>query len=263
MSVKNMFKKKKKPTTKKLYSVTNKNAPFNFVEAYKMLCTNLEFITAAEKCKNIMVTSSLADEGKTNTSFNLALTLSGYGKKVCFVECDLRKPTIYRFFDAPRNADGLTNLLMGKVELKDIVRKVKDMDLSILFAGSTPPNPSELLASEKMKDLVDQLAQEYDYVIYDTPPVFLVTDAAALGRYMDGAIFVIKHDSTEKGIVSRAKKHLENAGVKIFGAIYTNYSERASGGYSNYNYYYYSSHYGYGYGYGYGHRPQQKEEKND
>ena len=241
----NMLKRKEKPVVKKFYSVANKNAPFAYVEAYKMLSTNLEFITAAEKCKNIMITSSLANEGKTNTSLNLALTLAGYGKSVCLVECDLRRPTIHRFFDAQKNTSGLTNILTGQVELNDVIRRVKDRDLGILFAGSTPPNPSELLSSPRMQEVVKQLEKQYDYIIYDTPPVFVVTDAAALGKYMDGAVLVIKHNSTDKNVVLKAKKNLENAGVKIFGAIYSEHREK-TGSYSNYgyNYYYYDSHSG-------------------
>ncbi|MCQ4022566.1 MULTISPECIES: CpsD/CapB family tyrosine-protein kinase [unclassified Ruminococcus] len=237
-----IFKHKEKPIVKKFYSVANKNAPFQFVEAYKMLSTNLEFITVAEKCKNIMITSSLANEGKTNAALNLALTLAGYGKKVCFVECDLRRPTIHRYFDAQRKTSGLTNILTGQVELHDVIRKVRDRDLGIIFAGATPPNPSELLASPKMKEVVDELEKEYDYIIYDTPPVFVVTDAAALGRYMDGAVLVVKHNATDKNVVLKAKKNLENAGVKIFGAIYSEFSEKTGSypGY-NYNYYYYDS----------------------
>lgn len=238
-----LLKRKEKPIVKKFYSVANKNAPFTYVEAYKMLSTNLEFITAAEKCKNIMITSSLANEGKTNTSMNLALTLAGYGKKVCFVECDLRRPTIHRYFDAQRKTSGLTNILTGQVELQDVIRKVKDRDLGILFAGATPPNPSELLASPRMQELVKELEEQYDYIIYDTPPVFVVTDAAALGKYMDGAVLVVKHNTTDKNVVLKAKKNLENAGVKIFGAIYSEYNDKSGGSYSsyNYNYYYYSS----------------------
>ena len=238
-----IFKRKEKPVVKKFYSVTNKNAPFTYVEAYKMLSTNLEFITAAEKCKNIMITSSLANEGKTNTSLNLSLTLAGYGKSVCLVECDLRRPTIHRYFDAQRKTSGLTNILTGQVELNDVIRRVKDRDLGILFAGSTPPNPSELLSSPRMQELVKELEKQYDYIIYDTPPVFVVTDAAALGKYMDGAVLVVKHNSTDKNIVLKAKKNLENAGVKLFGAIYSEFSEKNGGAYSGYNYgyYYYDS----------------------
>lgn len=236
-----IFKRREKPVVKKFYSVANKNAPFTYVEAYKMLSTNLEFITAAEKCKNIMITSSLANEGKTNTSLNLALTLAGYGKKVCFVECDLRRPTVHRFFDARKGTRGLTNVLTGQVKLDEVIRSVEEgRELDVLFAGSTPPNPSELLASPGMQEVVEGLEKRYDYIIYDTPPVFVVTDAAALGKYMDGAVLVVKHNATDKNVALRAKKNLENAGVKIFGAIYSEFSEKKSSYYAyNYGYYYY------------------------
>ncbi len=236
-----IFSNKKKPISKKILSVTNPNAPFNYVEAYKMLCTNLEFVAAAENCKSIGITSSLADEGKTNIMLNLALTLSGYGKKVCLVEGDLRRPVIHRFFDAPHNIKGITNVLTGQAELHDAIKKVKEIGLSILFAGSCPPNPSELLASERMRKLVDTLEKEYDYVIYDTPPAYVVTDAAALGKYLDGMVLIIRHDSTEKAVVNKAKKNLETAGVKLLGAIYSQYNPKASGVSLNYDYYYYSS----------------------
>ncbi len=241
-----MSKKRQKPTTKQLFSVADENAPFSYVEAYKMLCTNLEFITAAQDCKKIMITSALANEGKTNVSVNLALTLSGYDKKVCLVECDLRRPSLHRFIDSSRNTEGLTNVLKGEIELFKAIRKISDTNMHILLAGSTPPNPSELLASEKMKDVIDALEKEYDYVIYDTPPVLLVTDAAALGKYMNGALLVVRHNKTEKNLVLKAKKNLDSAGVKILGAVYSIYSEKSAGSYSrysSYNYYYY---YGYG-----------------
>ena len=256
----------RKPTTKQLFSVADDNAPFSYVEAYKMLCTNLEFITAAQDCKKIMITSTLANEGKTNVSVNLALTLAGYDKKVCLVECDLRRPSVHRFLKANRNSTGLTNILKGEITIKEGVNHVEGTTMDVLLSGSTPPNPSELLASAKMKDVIDELETMYDYVISDTPPVLLVTDAAALGKYMNGALLVVKHNATEKGLVLKAKGYLDSAGVKILGAIYSIYSEKSVGNYyyskySSYNYYYYYGGY-YGYGYGYGHRHKKKSEEN-
>ena len=260
-------RKRIKPTTKQLFSVTDDNAPFSYVEAYKMLCTNLEFITAAQDCKKIMITSTLANEGKTNISVNLALTLAGYDKKVCLVECDLRRPSVHRFLKANRNSQGLTNILKGETDIKKAVKNVDGTTMDILLSGSTPPNPSELLTSAKMKELIDELETIYDYVIYDTPPVLLVTDAAALGRYMDGALLVVKHNATEKGIVLKAKSNLDSAGVKILGAVYSIYSEKSAGNYysrySSYNYYYYGGYYGYGYGYSRKNKKKSDDETND
>lgn len=250
-----MNKNLRKPVNKEILSVAAENAPFSYVEAYKMLCTNFEFIAAAQDCKNVMVTSTLANEGKTNVSVNLALTLSGYEKKVCLVECDLRRPSAHRLILMSRNTEGLTNVLKGEITLSQAIRKVENTNMDLLLAGSTPPNPSELLASDKMKKVIDELSEQYDYIIYDTPPVLLVTDAATLGKYMDGTLLVVSHDKVEKNLVLKAKKNLDSAGVKILGAVYSMYSMKAAGSYSNYsayNYYYY---------YGYGNTPKDKEKK--
>ena len=239
-----MFKRKEKPVTKSLCSIADPNAPFNYVEAYKMLCTNIEFLRATQKCKNIMITSTVANEGKTNISINLALTLSGYNKSVCLVECDLRKPALHRYIDSKKNSYGLTNVLKGQVEIGSVLHKVSGTKMSILLAGSIPPNPSELLSSSTMHTLVDELEQKFDYVIYDTPPSLLVTDAAALGKYMDGAVFVIKHNSTDRNAVQKAKSNLETGGVKILGAIYSTYNAKSASSYSTYsNYGYYDYYY--------------------
>ncbi len=252
-----MSRRHHRPVTKEILSVADASAPFNYVEAYKMLCTNFEFIAAAQDCKNIVITSTMANEGKTNISVNLAQTLSGYDKKVCLVECDLRRPSAHRLILLSRNTEGLTNVLKGEIELSKAIRKVENSNMSLLLAGSTPPNPSELLASDKMKKVIDELAQEYDYIIYDTPPVLLVTDAATLGKYMDGALLVVSHNKVEKNLVLKAKKNLDSAGVKLLGAVYSMYNAKTAetySRYSSYNYYYY-----YG-GYGYGKSPKDKEK---
>ena len=252
-----MSRRHHRPVTKEILSVADASAPFNYVEAYKMLCTNFEFIAAAQDCKNIVITSTMANEGKTNISVNLAQTLSGYDKKVCLVECDLRRPSAHRLILLSRNTEGLTNVLKGEIELSKAIRKVENSNMSLLLAGSTPPNPSELLASDKMKKVIDELAQEYDYIIYDTPPVLLVTDAATLGKYMGGALLVVSHNKVEKNLVLKAKKNLDSAGVKLLGAVYSMYNAKTAetySRYSSYNYYYY-----YG-GYGYGKSPKDKEK---
>lgn len=153
-----MSRRHHRPVTKEILSVADASAPFNYVEAYKMLCTNFEFIAAAQDCKNIVITSTMANEGKTNISVNLAQTLSGYDKKVCLVECDLRRPSAHRLILLSRNTEGLTNVLKGEIELSKAIRKVENSNMSLLLAGSTPPNPSELLASDKMKKVIDELA---------------------------------------------------------------------------------------------------------
>lgn len=234
-------KRKEKPVVKELYSVLHDKAPQSYVSAYKMLASSIEFITVAQKCKNIMITSSLANEGKTNCSVNLSLSLASIGKTVCLVECDLRKPSLHKFIDSKRNTAGLTHVLKEEIELSSAIRKINNTNMSLLIAGMTPPNPTELLASEKMQQIIKELETQYDYVIYDTPPAYIISDAAVLGKYMDATFMVVKHNSTEKKIAEKAKQNLENAGVKILGAVLTSFKDKTANTYSDYysyNYYY-------------------------
>ena len=235
-------KKKNKTSVKEIFSLANENAPTYYVEAYKMLATNIEFIAVAQDCKNIMVTSSVPDEGKTNCAINLALALAGYGKKVCLIDCDLRKPSLHRL---KRHAEGLTHVLKGEVSLEDAIFQYEDTTLFILLGGVIPPNPTELLASKKMERVVSALSESFDFVIYDTPPCLGISDVAVLGRYMDAAILVCKHDDTDKRLAARAKFNLDSAGVNVIGAILSEYKAE-SDVQSHYSYYY--SYGGYYYG---------------
>ncbi len=250
--------RRNQPIIKELFSVSDKNAPDNYKGAYKMLSTNIEFIAVAQKCKNIMITSTLANEGKTNCVVNLALTLAGQGKKVCIVECDLRRPSIHRFLDTKRNTVGLTHVLKGEIELEKAVRNISDTNMSVLLAGMTPPNPSEVLASEKMQWVIGELEEQYDFIIYDTPPAMIISDAAVLGRYMDATFMVIKHNSTEKKMVKKAKANLENVGIKIMGVVLSGFATKKSkaygGSYSLEDYSYFSY---------YGSSPNRKDMKEN
>ena len=231
-------------TVKKIFSVVDKNAPTYYVEAFKMIASNIEFIAVAQECKSLLVTSTVQDEGKTNLSVNLALALSGYGKKVCLVDCDLRMPSIHRL---QRSSLGLTHVLKGEKTLDEVIFKHEDSELSILLGGAIPPNPTELLASRKMQKVVEELAEKFDYVIYDTPPCLGISDVSVLGRYMDGAILAIRHDSTDKRMVEKAMSNIENSGLKVLGAILMEY--KADSDVSNSYYYKYGYKYG-GYYYG-------------
>lgn len=246
---KNKRESKNRPVVKELFSIMDEKAPSDYVASFKMLATNIEFITVAQKCKNIMITSSLANEGKTNCSLNLSISLAEQGKKVCLVECDLRRPGMHRFISQKRNAVGLTNVLKGEVSLADAIKKVNGTNLSLLLAGISPPNPTELLSSKGMQEVIAALEKEYDYVVYDTPPAFIISDAAVLGKYMDATFMVVRHNSTEKKYAIKAKKNLENAGTKIFGAIVTAYKDKSKTAYHDYysyDYYYYNYNYGNG-----------------
>lgn len=231
-------------SVKQILSVSAKDAPTYYVEAFKMIASNIEFIAVAQECKSLLVTSTVQDEGKTNLSVNLAISLAGYGKKVCLVDCDLRMPSVHRL---QRNPMGLTHVLKGEKTLDEVIFKHDNSDLNILLGGAIPPNPTELLASKKMQKVVEELAQRFDYVIYDTPPCLGISDVSVLGRYMDGAILAIRHDSTDKRMVEKAMSNIENSGLKVLGAILMEY--KADSDVSNSYYYKYGYKYG-GYYYG-------------
>ena len=238
------LKKKNKSVVKEVFSLAHENAPTYYVEAYKMIATNIEFIAVAQDCKSIMITSSVPDEGKTNCAINIALALAGYGKRVCLVDCDLRKPSLHRL---QRHSEGLTHVLKGEVSLENAIFQYNDTKLFLLLGGVIPPNPTELLASKKMDRVVKALAESFDYVIYDTPPCIGISDVAVLGRHMDAAIIVCKHDETDKRLVTRAKANLDSAGVNVIGAVLSEYKADADVA-SSYYYTYGGYYYAYGYG---------------
>ena len=143
----------KKREHHKLFMV-GANAPFQYTEAYKSLRTNLEFLSATDDCKTILVTSSVPNEGKSNVSINLAITLADSGKRVVLVDCDMRKSTISRYLHIPRDHMGLTNTLTGKdrTQLANAMVNYKDLGIVVLPVGTLPPNPSELLATKAMEN---------------------------------------------------------------------------------------------------------------
>ncbi|MBP5459371.1 MAG: CpsD/CapB family tyrosine-protein kinase, partial [Clostridia bacterium] len=164
------------------------NAPFNYVESFKSLRTNLNFIAATEKLNTIVLTSAIPGEGKSNTAINLAIALAEDNKSVVVVDCDLRKPSLNRYLKLGRNFKGVTDILTGNATIEDALIQFEDLKINVLVAGAVPPNPSELLSSEPMIQLVNSLKGAFDYVLLDSPPVSVVTDAAILGRLADGAV---------------------------------------------------------------------------
>lgn len=240
--------KKEKRTPKfqstKFQSVLDKNAPFTFVEAYKTLRTNLDFASSARKVKSIVVTSAVPEESKSTTSINLALTLAGSHHSVVVVECDLRKPTMRKYLNLERGTKGLSALLADSATLEECLQNVEGLGISVIHAGAIPPNPSELLNQDRMKELIETLKAYFDYVILDAPPITVVTDAAVVGRMADGALLVIRSKFAPTKTVRLAKQRLEAVNVKILGAVLTRFNAKKSGWRSGYDYE------GYEYGYG-------------
>lgn len=222
---------------------------FAYVEAYKALRTNLDYMAQANgsNAKVIMVTSSTPAEGKSNVSINLAISLGQSGKKVILLDCDLRKGTIHRYLRIS-SLPGITSCLSGEVSLAEAIHHFKDIGIDVMTTGMIPGNPSELLGSDRMGKMLHALAGEYDYVICDTPPVNAVSDAAALSRYVDGAVLVVSHNQVSRETALAAKAQLDNNNVPIFGTVLNMYdAKKVNADSKTYSYYNYGSYGDYGY----------------
>ena len=239
-----MSKASKNTSHRKLFTVGG-DAPFQFVEAYKSLRTNLEFLSSAGNCKTILITSSVPEEGKTNVAVNLAMTIAASGKRVVLVDCDLRKATISRYLRIARNHAGLTNVITSKDEgaLATALVRVKDSGITVLTAGTIPPNPAELLSAPMTEKIFASLQKAFDYVIVDTPPVSLVTDAAVLCRMADGVLLVVRPGVTTIQSAQLSKKNLEAVNAHILGVVMNGYNGKQSGRRDGYSYAYSYSYY--------------------
>lgn len=239
-----MSKASKNTSHRKLFTVSS-DAPFQFVEAYKSLRTNLEFLSSAGNCKTILITSSVPEEGKTNVAVNLAMTIAASGKRVVLVDCDLRKATISHYLRIPRNHAGLTNVITSKDEgaLAAALVRVKDSGITVLAAGTIPPNPTELLSAPMTEKIFASLQKAFDYVIVDTPPVSLVTDAAVLCRMADGVLLVVRPGVTTIQSAQLSKKNLEAVNAHILGVVMNGYNGKQSGRRDGYSYAYSYSYY--------------------
>jgi len=193
----------------------------NISESYRTIRTSLLLSSAEPRPKCIAVSSALPQEGKTATLSNLAVTLAQAGKKVLVVDSDLRKPQQHRIFKV-RNLKGLTNYLTGHADLRELIKTTQIPDLFLINAGPVPPNPMELLGSDKMDGLIKDLRQNFDYVLFDTPPILAVTDALALGSKLDGIILIVWGEKTSREALKRAKEKLNMVGIKILGVVLNN-----------------------------------------
>lgn len=190
-------------------------------EAFRSMRTAVLFSTPGAPPRVILVTSAAASEGKTASSLNLATTLASAGSRVLLIDADLRRPSCHYAFGVPTD-NGLSRFLAGQVSLAETIRQVEVPNLSFIPAGPTPPNPAELVGSERMRETLEQLREEYDFVIIDSPPSLPVTDAVLLGREADGVILVVKGNDTPRELVRRARDQLTQANAHILGALVNN-----------------------------------------
>lgn len=214
--------------------VIGSDSSFQVREAYKTLRTNLIFSLPQEGCKKICISSSIASEGKSTNCINLAITFAETGAKVLVIDCDLRRPNISKLLNK-KSHPGLSNVLVGLNSLEEVVQESGYQNLDVIFSGNVPPNPAELLGSEKMHDIIDTLSEKYDYIFFDTPPVNIVTDTTILAKWMSGVVLVALYNSTDKDSIEEAIKQLEFAGAKILGFVLNGVVYGNNGSYK-YNY---------------------------
>lgn len=212
-------------------------------ESFRTLRTNLQFLDIGTGARTFVMTSSMQSEGKSTTVANLAIALDSAGFRVILIDADLRRPRVAEYMDVESNA-GLTDVLIGRADLEDVAHPWGRGKLVVLPAGQIPPNPSELLGSRAMQDLIDLLEQQFDYVLFDAPPLLPVTDAAILAKKASGAIVAVASGQTLKGQLAAAVATLENVGAPVSGFVLTKMPLKGPGAYG---------HGRYGYGYSYGH----------
>lgn len=226
-------------------------------EAYKLLRTKLQFSFADDNdCRVIGLSSALSGEGKSLTAVNLAFTLSQLDKKVILIDCDMRRPTLAEKLGILKKP-GLSSYLTGQIDLNDLIQpcnlKGHDWAFHVISAGQNPPNPVELLSSERMRKALNRMRKTYDYVILDLPPVGEVTDAMAVAKETDGMLLVVRQNYCDRIVLSEAVRQFEFISAKILGVVFNCTSEHGGnygkGYYKNY-YRRYSKKYYKGYGYG-------------
>lgn len=209
-------------------------------EAFRSVRTNLQFVDIDQPPRAVVITSSVQHEGKSTTACNLAITMAQAGTRVIVVEGDLRRPRVSNYLGM-EGAAGLTNVLVGNAELDDVIQEWGRGLLSVLPSGPIPPNPSELLGSQHMVDILKQLEDRADVVLVDAPPLLPVTDAAILAAICDGALLIVRHGHTRREQLVRAVEQLRAVDGRLLGTVLNMAPGRGGGGYG----------YGYGYGYSY------------
>lgn len=212
-------------------------------ESFRTLRTNLQFLEAGRATRAFVVTSSIESEGKSTTAANLAIALADAGARVLLVDADLRRPKVADYMGI-EGAVGLTDLLIGRAELLDVVQRWGRNDLFVLPAGRIPPNPSELLGSAAMAATIEQLGRTFDVVLFDAPPLLPVTDAAVLARVVGGALVVVSAGRAHKAHLKGAIAALQNVEAAVSGIVITMLPTKGPDAYGY-------GRYGYGYGYGY------------
>ena len=225
---------------RQLVTFLNPKSPIS--EAYRILRTNIQFSSLDKPIRTLLVTSANPSEGKSTTASNLAAVMAQTGQKVVLIDTDLRRPVIHKVFNVPNNI-GLTSALLTPPDpttLAHLIQPTEIKNLSVLTSGPLPPNPSELLGSHRMGDLIEALKSVADIVIFDSPPALAVTDSAVLARQLDGVLLVVDSGETREPLARRAVEELSKVGAHILGVALNRLSPTNTDGYYYYYHHYYS-----------------------
>jgi capsular exopolysaccharide synthesis family protein len=228
--------------------LTPENLNSHFAEAYRALRANIGFSSIDRPVKTILVTSAAPREGKSTTVINLGIIMAQAGSRVLMVDGDFRRPTLHHLVadtllhrkkiwsNEQLALPGLSNMIIGNAEFTDVVLPTPFKQLALLPAGKTPPNPGELLGSERMRTVVNELTEQADYVLIDTPPCFLYADAIVLSRLTDGILYVLRSGAQDKTAQRRIQKQLQQAKARLLGVVFNGADVEESA--SSYSYYY-------------------------
>ena len=220
--------------------ILSDKSSFHVQEAYRTLRINISFSLPGDGCKCVCITSSNMREGKSINSLNIAISFARAGNRVLLVETDMRRPSLARLL-IEKGTPGLSNILVGQSTVEKACRREIFENLDIIFSGDIPPNPAELLGSTAMDKLLEKAKTEYDYVFIDTPPIGVVSDVCVMAKHLDGALFLVYQNKTEKEMVVQCIRQMELSGIKLLGFV-VNHMERTG---KKYGYKYKSGEYGY------------------
>lgn len=208
---------------------------YHYEQAVKTLRTNLQF--SGKSVKSILITSSFPNEGKSDIAIQLAKEFGQIGKRVVVVDADIRKSCLINRYDVQRRIHGLSHLLSGMSSLESVLYATTFPNVDIIFAGPSVPNPSELLSEESFEQLINTLAQSYDYVFVDTPPMMSVIDAAIVARVCDGAVFVVESGRVSYRVAQKCKAQLTKANCRLLGTVLNKVDVQKDKYYHRYGYY--------------------------
>ncbi len=230
-----VFKSKEEEGALKSRLISHYDPKSAVAEAYRTLRTNIQFMSPDNPIRSLVVSSAGPGDGKSTTVVNIAITFASLGKKTLLIDGDLRKPVLHKIFNYQRGP-GLTQRVIEDLNDQDVIRRTEIPNLDLVTCGDIPPNPSELLASQKIKNFIERMKAEYEIVLFDSPPIIAVTDATVISRLTDALVLVVRAGATDTRVLERAVEMLANVKTNLIGAVLNGVN--ISAGYDSYYYYY-------------------------